>query len=153
MFRGVNNLSLDAKGRLAVPTRYREALARQSNGQTVLTVSVMGDDPCLWLYPLPEWEEIERKLSRLPSFNKQAMWLQRRLLGHASECDLDGAGRILLPPELREFAKLDKEVVLVGLGKKFEIWSQAAWNAQRAESLTAGAGEGPMPPEIEQLSL
>ncbi len=151
MYRGVSAPSLDAKGRLAVPTRYRDVLMRDCNGQMVLTVSVMSD-PCLWLYPLSEWEDIERKLSRLPSFNKQAQWLQRQLLGHAAECELDSAGRILLPPLLREFAKLDREIVLVGLGKKFEIWSEAAWTAQHAAS-SAGTDHGPLPPEIEQLSL
>jgi MraZ protein len=150
MYRGVNTLSLDAKGRLAVPTRYREALARQCNGQLVLTVD---RDHCLLLYPLPEWEEIERKLVKLPSFNPQARRLQRLLIGHATECELDAAGRILLPPPLREFAGLDKDVVMIGQGNKFEIWSESAWNARRAEWLAQGGDEGPLPSELESLSL
>jgi MraZ protein len=150
MYRGVNALSLDAKGRLAIPTRYREALVRQCNGQLVLTVD---RDHCLLLYPLSEWEEIERKLVKLPSFNKQARRLQRLLIGHATECELDGAGRILLPLPLREFASLDKEVVLIGQGNKFEIWGEAAWTARRAEWLTEGGDEGPLPSELESLSL
>lgn len=150
MFRGVNTLTLDSKGRLAIPTRYRDALARACNGQMVLTVD---RDHCLLLYPLPEWEEIERKLVKLPSFNEQARRLQRLLIGHATECELDGSGRILLPPPLREFAGLDKAVVMIGQGNKFEIWDEAKWNTRRAEWLAEDKGGGALPPELESLSL
>jgi MraZ protein len=150
MFRGVNNLSLDSKGRLAIPSRYRDMLTRHCNGQMVVTVD---PDHCLLLYPLPDWEEIERKLVKLPSFNKQARRLQRLFIGHATECELDGAGRILLPPPLREFASLEKDAVLIGQGNKFEIWSDAAWNARRAEWLAEGGDEGPLPTDLEQFSL
>lgn len=151
MFRGVNALNLDSKGRLAVPTRYREALARHCSGQMVVTVD---RDHCLLLYPLPDWEEIERKLVRLPSFNKHARRLQRLLIGHATECELDGNGRILLPPPLREFAGLNKAVVLIGQGNKFEIWSDEAWNQRRAEWLAQdGEDEGDLPEGLESLSL
>jgi MraZ protein len=150
MFRGVNALSLDNKGRLAIPARYRDTLTRHCNGQMVVTVD---PDHCLLLYPLPDWEEIERKLVKLPSFNKQARRLQRLFIGHATECELDGAGRILLPPPLREFAGLEKDAVLIGQGNKFEIWSDAAWNARRAEWLAEGGTEGPLPSDLEQFSL
>jgi MraZ protein len=150
MFRGVNALSLDNKGRLAIPARYRDMLTRHCNGQMVVTVD---PDHCLLLYPLPDWEEIERKLVKLPSFNKQARRLQRLFIGHATECELDGAGRILLPPPLREFAGLEKDAVLIGQGNKFEIWSDAAWNARRAEWLAEGGAEGPLPSDLEQFSL
>lgn len=150
MFRGVNTLSLDNKGRLAIPARYRDTLTRHCNGQMVVTVD---PDHCLLLYPLPDWEEIERKLVKLPSFNKQARRLQRLFIGHATECELDGAGRILLPPPLREFAGLEKDAVLIGQGNKFEIWNDAAWNAHRAEWLTEGGAEGPLPSDLEQFSL
>lgn len=150
MFRGVNTLNLDAKGRLAVPTRYREALTRHCNGQMVITVD---RDHCLLLYPLPDWEEIERKLVRLPSFNKHARRLQRLLMGHATECELDTAGRILIPPPLREFAGLNKAVVMIGQGNKFEIWNEEAWNAQRAQWLAEQAEDGELPADLESLSL
>jgi MraZ protein len=150
MFRGVNALSLDSKGRLAIPTRYRDTLVRQCEGHMVMTVD---RDHCLLLYPLPEWEEIERKLVKLPSFNPQARRLQRLLIGHATECDLDGNGRILVPPPLRDFAGLDKGVVMIGQGNKFEIWDEAAWTARRAEWLSAGEGENELPPELGSLSL
>ncbi|HEY8553942.1 MAG TPA: division/cell wall cluster transcriptional repressor MraZ [Burkholderiales bacterium] len=150
MFRGVNPLQLDSKGRLAIPTRYREALLRECGGQMVLTVD---RDGCLLLYPLPEWEEIERKLVRLPSFNKQARRLQRLLMGHATEVELDGAGRILVPPPLREFAGLNKAVVLIGQGNKFELWSEEAWSARRAEWLAQSDDDGELPADLESLSL
>lgn len=150
MFRGVNTLQLDSKGRLAIPTRYREALARQCNGQMVVTVD---RDHCLLLYPLPDWEEIERKLVRLPSFNPQARRLQRLLMGHATECELDGAGRILIPPPLREFAGFNKAVVLIGQGNKFEIWNEETWNTRRAEWLAQTDEEGKLPADLESLSL
>jgi len=150
MFRGVNALHLDAKGRLAIPTRYRETLARHCDGNMVMTVD---RDHCLLLYPLPDWEEIERKLVKLPSFNKQARRLQRLLMGHATECQLDGAGRILVPPPLREFAGLDKAVVLIGQGNKFEIWDEGSWNARRAEWLAETEEDGKPPSDLESLSL
>jgi MraZ protein len=150
MFRGVSTLNLDAKGRLAIPTKYRERLAAYCNGQMVLTVD---RDQCLLLYPLPDWEEIERKLVKLPSFNAQARRLQRLLIGHATECELDGNGRILLPPPLREFAGLDKGVVLIGQGHRFEVWDENTWNTRRTEWLAAGEGDGELPPELGSLSL
>jgi MraZ protein len=151
MFRGVNTISLDGKGRLAIPTRYRDAIARACNGQLVVTVD---RDHCLLLYPHPEWEEIERKVVKLPSFNKQAQKLKRLLIGHATECELDGSGRILLPPPLREFAGLNKDVVLIGQGNKFEIWDEGAWNVKRAEWLAEGdEDDGKLPPDLESLSL
>jgi MraZ protein len=123
---------------------------RLANGQMVITVD---RDHSLLLYPLPEWEEIERKLVKLPSFNVQARRLQRLLIGHATEVELDGNGRILLPPPLREFAALDKAVVMIGQGNKFEIWDEAQWNARRAEWLTAAEGEGDLPDDLGSLSL
>jgi len=152
MFRGVNTLNLDSKGRLAIPTRYRDELVRTANGQMVITVD-MDRDHSLLLYPLPEWEVIERKLVKLPSFNAQARRLQRLLIGHATEVELDGNGRILLPPPLREFAGLDKAVVMIGQGNKFEIWDDTKWNARRAEWLDATGDDGELPGELGSLSL
>jgi MraZ protein len=150
MFRGVNALTLDSKGRLAIPTRYRDDLLRHGNGRLVVTVD---RDHCLLLYPLPEWEEIERKLVKLPSFNPQARRLQRLLIGHATEVELDGNGRILVPPPLREFASLDKSIVMIGQGNKFEIWDEATWAARRTEWLAATENEGELPDELGSLSL
>ncbi|HET9122946.1 MAG TPA: division/cell wall cluster transcriptional repressor MraZ [Acidiferrobacteraceae bacterium] len=150
MLRGVTSLTLDGKGRMAIPTRYREELARYCEGRMVLTVD---RDHCLLLYPLPEWEEIERKLVQLPSLNPQTRSLQRLLIGHATECEMDGSGRILLPPPLRGFASLEKDIVLIGQGNKFEIWDEQQWNARRTEWLAEVAVPGGLAPELESLSL
>lgn len=151
MFRGVNNVSLDAKGRLAIPTRYRERLAEQCDGQLVVTVDTAR---CLLLYPLPEWEEIEAKLVKLPSFNPQARRLQRLLVGHATELELDSHGRVLLPGPLREFAELSKRVVMIGQGNKFELWDEDTWNTKRDDWLAESVGDaGELPAELESLAL
>lgn len=152
MFRGVNHLTLDAKGRMAMPSRYRDRLVQRCDGQMVVTVD---PDHCLLLYPLPEWEEIERKLVRLPSLNPAARRLQRLLIGHATECELDGHGRILVPPPLREFAGLDRRVVLIGQGNKFELWDEAAWSERREAWLREAEGEAieALAPELASLSL
>jgi len=134
LFRGVNTLNLDAKGRMAMPSKYREKLTAQCSGQLVVTLDL--NDPCLLLYPLPAWEEIERQLVRLPNINPQNRKLQRLLIGHASECEFDNSGRILLPPLLRERVNLEKKVTLIGQGKKFEIWDEQTWSEQRDSWLT-----------------
>ncbi|MDA9981906.1 division/cell wall cluster transcriptional repressor MraZ [Gammaproteobacteria bacterium] len=151
MFRGVNSLSLDVKGRLAIPTRYRDGLLRQSDGKMVVTIN--NAERCLWLYPLADWEEIERKLVSLPSLDAAAQRLKRILIGHANDCDLDAAGRVLLPGPLREFASLDKHVVMIGQGNKFEIWNEELWNERRDQWLTADSDLGPLSVEMESLSL
>lgn len=146
--RGGSTVNLDTKGRLALPTRYRGQLEEGCGGQLVLTVH---DDGCLLLYPAPTWEEIERQLVRLPNQNKQTRRLQRMLLGHATETELDGNGRILIPPRLREFAKLDKRVELVGLGNKFEIWNEEAWAQSRNDWVEDD--ESVMPDALVNLTL
>jgi len=145
-------LNLDSKGRLAIPTKYRERLQDSCASQLVMTVDV---DRCLLLYPLPEWQEIERKLVRLPSFNKSARRLQRLLIGHASDLDMDGQGRILLPTPLRDFAGMDKRVVLIGQGNKFELWDEDRWNAERDEWLEAEDGSllEALPDDMQNLSI
>ncbi len=151
MFRGVNTLNLDAKGRMAMPSRYRDKLSEQSDGKLIVTVD---RDHCLLLYPLPEWEEIERKLVRLPSLNKQARRMQRLLIGHATDCDLDNNSRLLLPSPLREFADLEKRIVLIGQGNKFEIWDEDTWNSKRDEWLQESDDDDlDLPDELETLSL
>ena len=150
MFRGGNTVNLDAKGRLALPTRYRGPLEDRCQGQVVLTVH---DDRCLLLYPQPDWDEIERKLVRLPNQNKRTRTLQRMLLGHATELEIDKSGRILIPPRLREFASLEKRVVLAGLGNKFEIWNEDAWEQSCGEWVADDSDAGEMPDSLESLTL
>jgi len=152
MFRGINAVVLDAKGRMAMPARYREQLQRDSVNELVVTIDT--ESPCLLLYPLPEWELIEQKLQALPSFNKAARRIQRLLVGHATELELDGSGRILLPPLLREYASLDKKVMVVGQGKKFELWDEQQWQSGRKNWLAEEAGSVDMlPEELQSLAL
>ncbi len=132
MFRGVSILNLDAKGRLAIPARYREQLQACCASRLVITVDA---DHCLLIYPEPNWVEIERKLERLPSFNPTARKLQRLYIGHAQDVEMDAQGRVLLPPSLRSFASLDKRVALVGQSNKFELWDEDAWVGRRDEWL------------------
>lgn len=151
MFRGVSSINLDEKGRLAVPTRYRLELSDCCDNQIVVTV---GLDKCLLVYPLPEFEEIERKLVKLPALNKQAKRLQRLLIGHATECEMDGQGRFLIPEPLRRFAGLEKRVALIGQGNKFEIWDEDSWGQARDEwILEERSGDDDLPPELGSLSL
>ena len=138
MFRGINPLTLDAKGRLAIPTKYRERLQAESSGRLVVTVD---RERCLLLYTLPEWEEIERRLMRLPTLNRKVRRLQGLLIGHATDLELDGHGRVLLPAVLREIASLERKAVLIGQGNKFELWDEDAWNARRENWLAEEEGD------------
>lgn len=142
MFLGVSTLNLDAKGRMAIPAKHRDALVQCCASRVVVTVHPQ--EHCLWLYPENEWHEIARGLLRLPTMIRQNQLLQRLLLGHASELEMDGQGRILLSPELRGYAGLDKKVSLVGQGNKFEIWDQETWAGNRedwlAEANDSGSG-------------
>lgn len=148
MFRGATSLNLDAKGRLAVPTKHREAMQLECAGNLVLTAH---PHRCLLLYPQPAWEPIQAKIMALSSFDKQSSALQRLLVGFVEDISLDSAGRILVSPELREFAGLDKEVMLVGQGSHFELWNKEAWRAQLAQVMQAESFE--MPTELEGFSL
>lgn len=152
MFRGPTLLNLDTKGRLVMPTRYRDALLEECGGQLVVTIDT--DDHCLLLYPLPKWLEIERTINALPSFNKAARRVQRLLVGHATEMEMDGAGRISIPPVLRGYAALDKKVMLIGQGHKFEIWSEDNWN-QKLDAMLEEDDEGgdSLPDQMKELSL
>ena len=148
MFRGINFVNMDTKGRITMPARYRaEVLDR-------LVVTIDTQDRCLLLYPFLFWEEIERKIDSLPSFNQTTRRIQRLLIGHATELDMDGNGRILLPPLLREYAGLKKDIMLIGQGKKFELWDKATWTNNRDLWLDQGLDEiNSLPQELQLLSL
>lgn len=148
MFQGAAQLNLDNKGRLAIPTRYRDMLLAHCAGQLVMTADA---DGCLLLYPQPEWQPIREKLMQLSAFNPRIRALQRFLVGHAEDVVMDAAGRVLVSPTLRAYAALDKRSVLVGQGNKFEIWDEARWQAQH-ESMV-GFGDGGLPPELEGFTL
>ena len=148
MFRGATALNLDAKGRLAVPAKHRDALTVQSGGRLVLTAH---PHRCLLLYPQSAWELIQEKVMSLPSLDKQASLLQRLLVGFAEDIEMDNAGRVLVSPVLREFAALEKQVMLVGQGSNYELWSLEGWRAQLDEALTQG--DQVLPPEMGNFSL
>lgn len=152
MFRGATTINLDSKGRLAVPMRYRELLLEESQGQMVCTIDL--HQPCLLLYTLPQWEVIEQKLSRLSSMNPVERRIQRLLLGHASECQMDSAGRLLIASTLRQHAGLTKQVMLVGQFNKFELWDEENWYQQVKEDIDAQqTAAEPLSERLQDLSL
>ena len=151
MFRGNNEINLDSKGRLAIPARYREALVSQCQGCLVITIDIK--DKCLFIYPLPEWETIEDQIAALPTFNDTTRRLQRLLIGHARDVELDSAGRILVPPELRRHAEIDKKAMLVGQRHRFELWSLDNWNVNCESWLEEASGELAIPDSMQSLSL
>jgi len=151
VFRGINTINLDAKGRMALPARYREQLAQQGAGQLVVTIDT--NHRCLLLYPLAEWEQIERQIESLSSFDPSSQRVKHLLIGHANDLEMDGSGRLLLPQELRQYANLEKHVCLIGQGKKLEIWDQATWNEQRDQWLTESSLAAELPDKLRSLAL
>tara|TARA_Y100000588_G_scaffold395128_1_gene520202 strand:+ start:391 stop:849 length:459 start_codon:yes stop_codon:yes gene_type:complete len=151
MFRGLNKINLDNKGRITIPVRYKESLNKLSNNLLICTID---QDHCLLLYPLKFWKNIEKKIMELPTLNANSRRLQRLMVGHAAELEMDSNGRILIPKELREFARLQKQTMLVGQGKKFEIWNYDDWNTGREKWLsTKEADLSDLPTELGTLSL
>lgn len=152
MFRGLSAAQIDSKGRITIPSNYRTLLVEESSGSMVVTIDT--ESPCLLLYPFPQWQIIEEKLENLPSFQPAARRIQRLLMGHATELELDRQGRVLVPPLLRDYADLDKTAILVGQGRKIEIWNEAAWIDARATWLAEGVNENHgVPMELAMLTL
>lgn len=152
MFRGFSSVSVDNKGRLAIPSRFRDRVTLIAEGRLVLTLNPL--DRALWLYPLPEWELIENKLAALSDFDRQSRRAKQMMRGYAADCVLDAQGRILIPQELREYASLNRQAVLLGQGNKFEIWDHASWKAQRDEWLEqVGKADGEPSETLRPLSL
>lgn len=146
MFQGASAVSLDAKGRLAIPTKHRDAIAQ--DGTLVLTAH---PDGCLLMYPDSAWQPIRAKVMAFPSMDRQASLWKRLLVGFAEDVQLDSAGRVLISPELRAYAKLDKHVMFVGQGSHFELWDEAAWQQQLDALLKGGSPQ--LPPGMENFSL
>ncbi len=152
MFRGANAINLDSKGRVTIPTRYRQLLLDDCQGQLVCTIDTQ--QPCLLLYPLPEWEEIELRLSKLSSMNPHERRIQRLLLGHATEGEIDKQGRFLLSSPLRQHGQLEKQIMLVGQHNKFEIWDAELWQLQiQADIETEKQGDFELPERLQDFSL
>lgn len=146
MYTGSYAINMDAKGRMAVPARLRESLAEQCGGRLVVTAH--HEDACLLVYPEAEWQALLPRLQQLPNMNKAMLHVQRRMIGYAADLEMDANGRLLLPPTLRNFAGLEKTLMLVGLGHKFELWSEDRWNAQMQAPV-----EALMPEELQNLSF
>ncbi len=134
-----------------MPARQREPLLTASAGQVVVTIDTQV--ACLVIYPLPEWERIEKDIQSLPTLKPAVKRFQRLVLGYATELELDGSGRLLLPQSLRDHAKLDKKLVLVGQGNKMELWSEDLWMAERDQALRESGPEAELPDELMALTL
>ena len=151
MFRGVQHINMDAKGRLAIPARQREPLHAICAGHVVITIDTQFT--CLAIYPLPEWERIEKDIQELPTLKPEIKRFQRLVLGYATDMELDGSGRVSIPPSLREYAQLEKKAVLAGQGNKLELWSEPLWLEECDQALKeSGAGEE-LPEELTSLLL
>lgn len=129
MFQGASSLSLDAKGRLSVPTRHRDVLQATAAGQLTITRHPHG---CLMIFPRPEWEKFRERVSALPM---EAQWWKRVFLGNAMDVEMDATGRVLVSPELRAAAGITKDVMLLGLGNYFELWDKAGYEEQESEAM------------------
>lgn len=152
MFRGINSITIDTKGRLAIPTRYRSALGAEDKIPLVVTIDT--EETCLLLYTAAQWQIIEDNLQKLPSFNAAARRIQRLLIGHATDIEVDASGRVLLPTVLRNYAQLDKDVVMIGQGNKFEVWNKDLWESKREQWLVDEAAKvDGLPDEMKTFSL
>ncbi len=148
MFRGLNKISLDTKGRLSVPTKYREELIEISNKKLICTIDV---GYCLLLYPLASWLKIEQKIMKLPSLDNTSRKLQRLLVGHATDIEMDTSGRVLIPKELRQYSMIKKDGMLIGQGNRFEIWDYSRWTKLREKWIKSEKFS--LPKEYERFSL
>nr|WP_225214083.1 division/cell wall cluster transcriptional repressor MraZ [Comamonas sp. CMM02] len=142
VFQGASALNLDGKGRLSIPTRHRDALISQAQGQVTITKHPHG---CLMLFPRSEWLLFRDRIGQLPM---SAQWWKRIFLGNAMDVDMDGTGRVLVAPELRQAVALDKEVILLGMGNHFELWDKATYEAHEAQAMQA-----PMPDVFQDFAF
>ena len=142
MFQGASSVSLDAKGRLSMPTRHRDVLGANANNQVTITKHPHG---CLMIFPRPEWEKFRERIAALPM---SAQWWKRIFMGNAMDMELDGTGRVLVSPELRQAAGIEKDVMLLGMGNHFELWDRATYEAQEAQAM-----QGEMPDAFQDFSF
>jgi len=136
---------------MALPVRFREVLSETCGGRVVITIDM--EERCLLLYPLPGWEEIQARLEALPNVDPVARRIQRLLIGHATDAELDGSGRVTVPPMLREFAELSKKLVLLGQGNKLEIWAEEIWTERRDRWLSEENPVANASAELQSISL
>ena len=150
MFKGISNLSIDNKGRASMPQRYRADFTTKNKSKLVITAD---KDKCLLIYTQSNWSAIEKKLSNLPSYNKEARFIQRLLIGYATESEIDSQGRFLIPSPLREYAGIQKKIVLLGQGNKFELWSEAVWNKNMTSWLVSQTNDDSNNNALSELKL
>jgi MraZ protein len=150
MFRGAAKVTLDDKGRMVLPTRFRDPILNEARGKLLVT---LGLEKCLLIYPQPAWEQVERTLMDLPSLIPQSQLLQRLILGYATELELDSHFRFLLPSELRTVAKLERQVMLVGQGNRIELWDEGRWNEQLGRWSGGELALANLPPELRNVKL
>lgn len=146
MFRGLFEHAMDAKGRTSLPSRFRELLPEGEDSLIITT----GIDRCLVAYPLPEWQAFESKLAALPSFDPAVVQLKRIYVAGATECSIDKHGRLLIPPMLREYANIDRDVVWAGMVTTIEVWAKESWNEQVTVSR---ADRGAIAQKLAELGL
>ena len=142
MFQGASSISLDAKGRLNVPTRHRDVIHATATGQLTITKHQHG---CLMIFPRPEWEKFRDRIAAVPM---EAQSWKRIFLGNAMDVEMDGTGRVLVSPELRAAAGIAKDTMLLGMGSHFELWDKAAYDAQEAKAM-----QGDMPDVFKDFSF
>ena len=148
MFRGLNKISFDTKGRISIPTKYREELLKISKRKLICTIDL---DFCLLLYPHYSWLKIEQQIMKLPTLNTTSRKLQRLLVGHATDIEMDKSGRLLIPNELREFSMIKKEAMLIGQGNRFELWDYLRWTKLREKWLKSDKFS--LPKEFDGLTF
>lgn len=148
MFQGATALTVDAKGRIAIPARHRDALA-PNGAALVLTAH---PHRCLMVYAESTWEPIRARLIDTPGLDPRAARLRRMLVGMAQSETLDGSGRVLISPALRQWAGLEKQTWLIGQGRHFELWSDQGWQEQLQIMLEETPREG-LPPDFENMVL
>ncbi len=142
VFQGASALNLDAKGRMSVPAKHRDALLLQGNGRVTLTKH---PDGCLLVFPRPEWEAFRSRVAQLPM---DAHWWRRIFLGNAAEIELDGSGRILISPELRVAANIEREIILLGMGSHLELWDAQTYSTKEQAAIAQG-----MPEALKQFTF
>ena len=148
MFQGETAITIDDKGRLAIPTSYREIVARECGNRLVLTYNPF-EAGCLYLYPMPVWEKVRDQVNALPRIKKNTRLLQLKLVGAAAFAEPDGSGRISIPASQRSAVGIEKKAVLLGMGDKFELWSEQAHHAQIRQTL----GDADVGDDLDGLQL
>ncbi|HEV2702688.1 MAG TPA: division/cell wall cluster transcriptional repressor MraZ [Steroidobacteraceae bacterium] len=150
MFRGAAKVTLDVKGRMVLPTRVRDTLTQLGERQLVATVD---RDQCVLVYPLTDWQKLQASLLDLPNLNDETRWLQRLMVGYATDLDIDAHGRVLIPGELRDFTGLQRDAMLLGQGNHLELWDESAFRQAALDSMKAEKRSSAPAPALNEVKL